>query len=406
MAPIINSLLDLDFYKLTMGQFVWKKYSDVPVKYAFKNRTRDVRLGKIIKEVDLRRELDHINDLEFTPDEYNYLKNLGMFSLSYINFLTATKLPNYNLRFTEDGNIDLTFSGPWSTAIYWETFALSIISELYYKAICPDGFLPRRDACRLGTVNLTKKLHKLSDHPDIRFSDFGTRRRFSQGWHEYIVGALKGDAANQFIGTSNVDLARRYYLKPIGTMAHELFMVMTGIYYGSNYDIFTSQTAILNDWWGMYGEPLSIALTDTYGSATFLCHIIGRERAVNYRGLRQDSGDPIEFGERAIKFYEAHGIDPKEKLIVFSDGLDIDKIVEIHERFAGRIQTSFGWGTSLTNDLGLKPLSLVVKAVEANGHGLVKLSDNLAKAIGKPEDIQRYKDIFGYTGNNYREVKY
>ena len=179
-------------------------------------------------------------------------------------------------------------------------------------------------------------------------------------------------------------------------------MIFSGIFHGSDEEIRASHQKVLDIWWQEYGEPLSIALTDTYGS-DFFFRDFTEEQAQNWRGLRQDSGDSIMFGEKAIAFYNRLGIDPREKLIVFSDGLDIRKIVEIAERFTGRIKVAFGWGTNLTNDLGLKPLSLIVKAIEANGYRTVKLSDNLAKAMGDKEDIDRFIKIFEYS-NTFSEA--
>jgi nicotinate phosphoribosyltransferase len=207
------------------------------------------------------------------------------------------------------------------------------------------------------------------------------------------------------MGTSNVYFARKYSLAPIGTMAHEMFMVMSGVMHGTDETIYASHNRVLQDWWDYYGFDLSIALTDTYGS-DFFFRDLSLEQARNWKGLRQDSGDPVAFGEKAIRFYESRGIDPREKLIVFSDGLDIESIYQLTEHFAGRIKIAFGWGTNLTNDLGFGALSLVVKVVESCGHGTVKLSDNLAKAIGTPEDIERFKRVFGYTGTLFEACRY
>jgi nicotinate phosphoribosyltransferase len=238
------------------------------------------------------------------------------------------------------------------------------------------------------------------------FSDFGTRRRFSRAWQDALIGKLSREVPpRQFSGTSNVYFARKYSLTPIGTMAHEMFMVMSGIMHDSDQTIYSSHNRVLQDWWDYYGFDLSIALTDTYGS-DFFFRDLSPEQARNLKGLRQDSGDPIAFGEKAIRFYESRGIDPREKLLVFSDGLDIESIYRLTEHFSGRIKVSFGWGTNLTNDLGFGALSLVVKVVESCGHGAVKLSDNLAKAIGSSEDIERFKRIFGYTGTLFETCRY
>ena len=203
----------------------------------------------------------------------------------------------------------------------------------------------------------------------------------------------------QFIGTSNVALANKYGLMPIGTSAHELFMIMAGMMAESDEGVRASVSKVLDDWWDEYGWGLSIALSDTFGTDSFL-PIFGQERAHVWKGSRQDSGDPYDYGDKKIiPFYESAGVDPRGKIIVFSDGLNIEEMIKIQRHFAGRIKTTFGWGTNLTNDLGFPAVSMVVKPVEACGIGLVKLSDNIAKAVGRPEDIERYKKIFGYSAD-------
>ncbi|TSC89849.1 MAG: nicotinate phosphoribosyltransferase [Parcubacteria group bacterium Gr01-1014_3] len=413
MSYIINSLLDTDFYKFTMGQLVFKHFRDVPVRYAFKNRTAKVPLGRIIKEADLRRELDHVMELRLGNSEYHYL--LGtyeykerMFREDYLQFLKNLELQPYELRYEGDA-IKLEFAGPWSSEIQWETMALSIINELYYRVYMERLSEFERDAVHAeGVLRFKRKVDVLKKNPGIVFTDFGTRRRFSFDQQDYVNGVLaKEFPATQFRGTSNTYLAMKHGLTPMGTSAHELFMVMAGIKHNSDESIRQSHNEVLRYWWEEYGYGLSIALTDTYGSDFFFLDMTA-EQARQWKGLRQDSGDPFDFGEKAIKFYEKHGIDPKkdEKIIVFSDGLDIEMIEKLYERFHDRIKVTFGWGTNLTNDLGFPALSLVVKAVEANGNRLVKLSDNLAKATGDMDDIARFKSIFGYSGDNYEECKY
>jgi nicotinate phosphoribosyltransferase len=256
-----------------------------------------------------------------------------------------------------------------------------------------------------GTLRLAEKINILRARPDITFSDFGTRRRFSRSWQEYVIRVLAQEIPGQLLGTSNTAMAMQYGLLPMGTMAHELYMVMAGIMAESDATIRASHNRVLQEWWEEYGWGLSIALTDTYGS-DFFFRDMTTAQARAWKGLRQDSGDPLAFGEKAIAFYERHGIDPRDKLIVFSDGLDLGTIVKLADHFAGRIGVSFGWGTNLTNDLGFEALSLVIKVVEANGRRAVKLSDNLAKATGDAPDIERFKRIFGYTVTTFEECKY
>ena len=407
---IIQSLLDIDFYKFTMGHWVFTRYPDIPVRYAFTNRTARVHLAEYISTADLRRELDQVRTLRLNPSERHYLRSTNaygerIFSEDYLQFLRTLRLPPYELQCV-DGTLQLEFAGKWSEAMYWETLALSIINELYYRTLM-DRLSPfERDAVMAtGTLRLAEKVRRLRTRPDILVSDFGTRRRFSRAWHQYVNTVMAHELPKQFLGTSNTAQAMQYGLLPIGTLAHELYMVLASIMADDDTTIRASHNRVLQEWWEAYGFALSIALTDTYG-AEFFFHDMTAEQAQAWKGLRQDSGDPIAFGERAIAFYQRHGIDPREKLVVFSDGLDVDMIVKLADHFTGRLRVAFGWGTNLTNDLGLGALSLVIKVVEANGQRTVKLSDNLAKATGETRDIERFKRIFGHTLTTFEACQY
>ena len=408
--PIMHSLLDVDFYKFTMGHWVFKHYPNVPVRYAFKNRTAQVRLADYIDEAALRRELDQARTLRVNASELHYLRGTNeygdrLFSEDYLKFLSELRLPPYELT-RADGTYTLEFPGVWCEAIYWETLALSIINELYYRALMQPLSAFEREVVRAtGTLRLAEKINILRARPDLTFSDFGTRRRFSRSWQDYVVGVLAQAIPGQLLGTSNTAMAMQYGLLPMGTMAHEMFMVMAGIRAESDTSIRASHNRVLQAWWEEYGAGLSTALTDTYGSEFFFRDMTTAQARV-WKGLRQDSGDPLAFGEKAIAFYERHGIDPRDKFIVFSDGLDLGTIVKLADHFAGRIRVSFGWGTNLTNDLGFEALSLVIKVIEANGHRTVKLSDNLAKATGEAPDIERFKRIFGHTVTTFEACKY
>ena len=404
--PIIESLLDLDHYKLTMGQFVFHRHADAHVKSAFTNRTKKVKLAEIIDEGDLRAELDYVQGLTFKDKEIAYLRTLKnnqefLFKEDYLNFLQNFKMPGYTLE-KENGQFNLEFEGTWAKQIYWETLGLSIMNGLYYRAITKNMTSEQRKAVyQEGQRRLEEKISLLNQNADVRFIEFGTRRRFSREWQDYVVANLKDNLQNnQMIGTSNVHLAMKYGLEPKGTMAHETFMVMSGIMHGSDDEIRASHNQVLQEWWAEYGSDLSIALTDTYGSEFFFKDMTD-EQARNWKGLRQDSGNPVAFANNQINFYERRGIDPRKKLFVPSDGLDTRTIVNLNNQFKGRIITVPGWGTSLTNDLGLDALSMVIKAIEANGYGTVKLSDNPAKTMGKPEDVARFMRIFEYDPRKY-----
>ncbi len=409
-APIVASLLDLDFYKFTMGQLVYLRYRDVPVRYAFTNRTESVRLADYVDEGELREQLEHVRTLAFNNSELHYLRGTNeygdrMFSEGYLQFLRDLRLPEFELE-RVGGTFRLEFPGPWSEAVYWETIALGIVNELYYRARMSERSSFEQDLVyATGRVRLAEKIRILREHPDVRFVDFGTRRRFSREWQLYVVGVLAEEIPEQFMGTSATEAAMIHGLVPMGTSAHEMYMVMSGIMHDSEDAIRASHNQMLKDWWDVYGWGLSVALTDTYGSEFFFQDMT-QKQARDWKGLRHDSGDPFEFGERAIAFYEQHGIDPLQKLLIFSDGLELDSILRLSEQFGSRVKLSFGWGTNLTNDLGLDPVSIVVKAVEANGHLTVKLSDNLAKATGSTQDIERFKRIFGHEHEHYEAVRY
>lgn len=391
--PIIRSLLDADYYKFTMMMLAFLFFRWIPVVFGFKNRTKKVFLPGIIKEKDLRAQLDAVRAIKgITEEEAGYLRGLKIFAEAFIDFLRNLVLPEYLLTRTEEG-YEITFSGFWPEVSLWETICLSIVNQLYYRALLKKmGKAERRAVYAEGKKRLAEKIRILKANPDIRFIEFGTRRRFSREWQAYVVATLIREVPDQILGTSNVALAMQLGSKPIGTFAHEMFMVFSGIFRD---DLQASHNKVLQYWWNLYGEALSIALTDTYGS-DFFFRDMTPEQARQWRGLRHDSGDPIQFGEKAIRFYEGYGIDPREKTIVFSDGLDIDGIVKIQNHFRGRIKVSFGWGTNLTNDLGLDALSLVIKVTRACGHGTVKLSDNLAKSMGGSELEALFKRIFGY----------
>lgn len=391
---IINTILDLDFYKLSMGYLAFKHFPKVKVRYAFNNRTTSIPIAKHINKDQLVEEIEHIRTLKLTDDEGFYLRSLGIFSSDYIEYLKKIELPEVSIK-EVDGQFEIETQGYWKDAIYWETIILSVINEFYYRSKYQD----HTKMIEHGTQKNLQKYAYLSNHPSIPFVDFGTRRRFSSMWQDDVVSIMK--SLPNFKGTSNVKLAMKYGLKPTGTNAHEMYQVITGL---NNDDLIKGHENALDIWYDMFGEELSIALTDTFGTKSFFKNF-GEERAKKWKGLRHDSGDPFEFGEKTISYYESFGIDPKEKIIIFSDGLTLDKMISLYERFNGRIQIGFGWGTHLTNDMGVETLSIVMKAMEADGYGLVKLSDNLNKFVGEKSDIDRYKSVFEYDNTDSEDCK-
>jgi len=401
---IINSLIDLDIYKITMMQLAYFKHRNVEVEYNFKNRSKDVNLLEYVNMDDLVKELEHVTTLKMSGREIDTLKETGLFKEEFLDFLSNLTLPMVNVTKSIPFNTyDINVSGNWCDVILWETLILSIINELYHKSQIKDTY-HMESTYNEGMDRLYSKIEKLRGGK-YRFTEFGTRRRFSREWQEMVVKTLKREHDNTFggigfQGTSNVYLAMKLHIPCVGTFAHEMPMVYSGIY---NDDLISSHRKMLDDWYDFYGKRLSIALTDTYGSKFFFEDFTA-EQARDWDGFRQDSGDPFVFGEEAEAFYISKMVDPTNKVVVFSDGLNVDKIIKLGNTFRGRIQTLFGWGTNLSNDVGYHTLSMVVKATKANGHGTVKLSDNLNKAIGTPENIKRFTETFGYTNKNKEEL--
>ncbi|MDB5184990.1 MAG: nicotinate phosphoribosyltransferase, nicotinate phosphoribosyltransferase [Candidatus Saccharibacteria bacterium] len=392
----------LDYYKPTMSQLAYEQQPDAQVSFTFKNRGEQ-RLMDCINFSDLQDRLDAIQARGWQESELGYLGGLqnsageAVFAPDYLDYLRTHELPRCNVGY-EPATKDLyaQTSGDWPMVTFWETVLMSEVNELYFEGYVRRHGLNVLDVYDEGERRLAAKIDILREHPEIKFADFGTRRHFSLRWQEYVVERLLSDVPDNFVGTSNVGLAKKYGIKPIGTFAHEMPMVYAGLADaagGSDEDIRDSHQVFLNDWFNRYGVDLSTGLTDTFKSAFFFSDFTP-EQAQNWKGVRHDSGDPVEFGERLIKFYEDNGIDAKTKTVVFSDGLDINDIVTLQAHFGDRINVLFGWGTTLTNDLGIKPLNVVMKATQVNGVDNVKLSDNVGKHTGPEAQVQRYERIF------------
>ncbi len=426
-GPIVRSRLEPDFYKFTMGQLIWRKYRQVDVTFSFRNRTPAARLGAVIDLGELREHLDHARSLLFTNSELHYLRGTNeyqerMFDEGYLEYLRTLRLPDYHLVRRGD-QLELEFSGPWAEVTYWETIALSVVNETYYRTLLRGLSRFEREAIFAeGIRRLRAKLLVLKERRDIAFSDFGTRRRFAGTWQIYVDETLRdelndGAFEGQFLGSSNTYAAMAAGLVPMGTAAHELPMVIAGTLDAGDADaawLARAQRQVIDDWWEQYGWGLSIFLPDTFGTEFFF-QVVGDEDLRQWKGFRWDSGSLDVFGERVIRAYEDVGTDPREKMLVASDALDLPAMLAGQERFGTRIRMSYGWGTGLTNDLldnavvgdrWFGPMSLVVKPTRANGRGLVKLSDNPAKAVGAPEDVARYKKAVGYVERDAISLKY
>lgn len=401
-TPIIQSLLDLDLYKLTMGQFIWKNHPDVTVTYALANRHADrVALANLVDISRLKEELAHVRELHLSKDEKAYLLGIGCFTKEYVDFLGTIALPEVMV--TQAGDqYAITVTGPWKTAVYWETIILAVVNELIGRTYAKDAMDIHLDH---GRVLLEKKIRDLRRAPHLTFVEFGTRRRFSFAWHKELLAHLVEEIPAQITGTSNVHLAMHNAIRPAGTFAHEMTMVYAALAPQTDALIKRSHKQFLDAWWQMYGETYSIALTDTWG-ADFFFKTFTKEQALLWKGLRHDSGDPFAWGEKFLAFYRAHGIDPAEKIMLYSDGLDIDLMLRLYKRFAPQAKVAFGWGTNLTNDVWLPATSIVVKVVEANGVPTVKLSDNLAKAMGQKDAVKRYARLFSHPGAEWERCRY
>ncbi len=410
LDPIVRSLLDTDFYKLLMLQMIWGLYPKVDANFTLINRARSVRLADEIDEGELREQLDHARTLRFTKKEMIWLAGntfygrKQIFQPDFLAWLADFRLPEYELR-KKDGQYELDFAGPWMYTTLWEIPALAIINELRSRAAMKSfGPFALDVLYARAKAKMWAKTERLRELPDLRISDFGTRRRHSFLWQRWCVEALKEGIGSAFTGTSNVLLAMDTDLEALGTNAHELPMVFAALT-DTDEELLRSPYRVLEDWQRYYGGNLLIVLPDTFGTEAFLRN--APDWVADWTGFRPDSAPPIEGGERIIDWWKKRGRDPRQKLLIFSDGLDVDTIIDTHRHFHGKVRMSFGWGTNLTNDFEecapfetnrLNAISLVCKVSDANGRPAVKLSDNPAKATGEPEAIERYIRLFGQEG--------
>lgn len=372
-SPVLQTLLDTDAYKLHMQQAVFHHYYDVQVAAEFRCRGDDL-LG--IYAEDIREQVEAMQSLRLQDDEFQWLSGLPFFKEDYLEWLREFRYNPQQVTVTNDnGKLNIRLEGPWREVIMWEVPLLAVISELVHRYRSPEASVQ---------IALDHLEHKLADFAQLtagmdmsgfRLMDFGTRRRFSREVQQAIVERLQQEP--WFIGTSNYDLARRLSLTPMGTQAHEWFQAHQQI----SPDLATSQRVALAAWLDEYPDQLGIALTDCITMDAFL-RDFGPEFAKRYQGLRHDSGDPVEWGEKAIAHYKKLGIDPMSKVLVFSDNLDLNKAVELYRHFSSRVNLSFGIGTRLTCDIPqVKPLNIVIKLVECNGKPVAKLSDSPGKTI-------------------------
>lgn len=372
-SPVLHTLLDTDAYKLHMQQAVFHHYYDVHVAAEFRCRGDDL-LG--IYADAIREQVDAMQHLTLQDEEYQWLSGLPFFKADYLNWLRDFRYkPEQVTVLNDNGKLDIRLEGPWREVIMWEVPLLAVISELAHRYRSPEKGVEQAVAALENKLAAFSTLTEGLDMSRFRLMDFGTRRRFSRDVQEAIVKRLQQEP--WFVGTSNYDLARRLSLTPMGTQAHEWFQAHQQI----SPDLANSQRAALAAWLEEYPNQLGIALTDCITMDAFL-RDFGPEFAERYQGLRHDSGDPVEWGEKAIAHYEKLGIDPMSKVLVFSDNLDLAKAVDLYHHFNTRVNLSFGIGTRLTCDIPqVKPLNIVIKLVECNGKPVAKLSDSPGKTI-------------------------
>ncbi|MTD26593.1 nicotinate phosphoribosyltransferase [Erwinia sorbitola] len=373
-SPILTTLLDTDAYKLHMQQAVFHRYYDVTVTAEFRCRGDDM-LGIYVDEI--KQQIDMMAALTLTEDEFTYLSGLPFFTADYLNWLRGFRYDPAQVQVHNvQGRLDIRISGAWREVIMWEVPLLALISEVVHRhrspLVTPQMAVARLKEKLAQFADLTADL----DMSRFRLMDFGTRRRFSHDVQLAIVSTLKQDFP-WLVGSSNYEMARKLDIMPVGTQAHEWFQAHQQI----SPVLANSQRAALQSWLEEYPDQLGIALTDCITMDAFL-RDFGLEFASAYQGLRHDSGDPLEWGEKAIAHYQQLGIDPMSKTLVFSDNLDLDKAVELYRHFGQRINVIFGIGTRLTCDIPqVKPLNIVIKLVECNGKPVAKLSDSPGKTI-------------------------
>lgn len=436
--PITRSLLDTDFYKLLMLQFIWKCFPRTKASFSFINRSTGVRLADLIDVGELREQLEQTRTRRFHKSELIWLAgntfygHRGIFEPEFLEWLERDfRLSDYELS-VQDGQFVLSFHGLWTETTMWEIYALSTISELKTRSS-----LKRLTEFELDILyaraktRLWEKMARLRGVPGLNVSDFGTRRRHSFLWQEFVVKAMSDVLGSSFKGTSNTYLAYKHDLEAIGTNAHELPMALAAMAKDDE-ELKTSQYRLLELWQQTYMGELLILLPDTFGTTQFLRN--APDWVVSWTGQRADSKDPFVAGDEYVAWLEQRGCDPRQKLFIASDALDVDTILGLHAYFAGtlrngatpadfhqasdfldpqkweckrRIRFSAGWGTLLTNDFrdcnpqgngAFDPLSLVCKLNDADGRPAVKLSDNFQKALGPAAEVERYRRVFGVEG--------
>ncbi len=404
--PIIGSFLEQDVYKFLMMYFIWRFYPNLRVKFQFMNRT-DVPLAQWIDIVEFRKEYEHARSLSPTDGDIAHIRSWGLFPEPFLEFLKTVRLPKIHAAY--DGEqLAITAEGPWVSTTLCEMPVLTVVSELYTRAKIGASLADQERAFQEGNKRLSEKI-ALSKEYLVPFVPFGLRRRATGVWEQHTIERFLNEVPQCITRVSNVRLARELGVEVGETNAHELQMALYALHrHISDEAVRRGQYEVLEKWEQCgFGDRFLIMLTDTFGSPQFL-NGLSPKYALYWTGLRQDSGDPFAYVDGlAIPFYQQYGIDPLSKWCMFTDGLDFMKMRHLHKHCLGRIQSGFGIGTNLTNDLGLfGALSIVMKLVEAAGNPAVKISDNRAKATGDKTEIKEAMRIFGYSGTFFEKCQY
>lgn len=382
----LKSILDNDFYKITMQNAVVSHFPGEKVKYEFINRGKHHFPEGF--HLELREAVEAMADLKLTKAEKEYLKKTCPYiALPYLDFLEGYRFDPSEVTIVQNGNnLEVSAEGLWYRTILWEVPLLALISELHYEMNQMER--DSNDTVMEKTLEKASQLNRLG----VTFAEFGTRRRHSYKVHDLVVDSLIKSQNSKFIGSSNVHFAMKYGVKPIGTHAHEWFM-----FHAAEYGFKMANDLALEHWVDVYRGDLGVALSDTYTTEVFFQQF-DKKFAKLFDGVRHDSGDPLEFADKTIAHYEKNGINPLYKYIIFSDGLNLEKVEEITSYCQGKIGISFGIGTNLTNDVGLKPMNIVMKliGVQANNGDwipTIKLSDERGKYTGDPQMIELAKQF-------------
>lgn len=388
-SPVVQSLLETDLYKFTMWQALLHGHPGIEAEYAFVCRTPPV-FPLVELKAEIERELDHLCALCFQPDELAYLHELRFIKSDFVDFLSVFRFQRRFITVKAVGDkLEIVAKGPIVHVMGFEIFVLYIVSELYFRRLGEvESTLAearRRLEAKIALVANDQELHGDAPFSGFIFSDFGVRRRYSGPWHEEVLRALIARLPNHFTGTSDVYLAKKLGVTPIGTMAHEYLQA----YQAVGVRLRDFQKAALEGWVQEYRGDLGIALTDVVGMDAFL-RDFDLYFAKLFDGLRHDSGDPVEWGEKAIAHYQKLRIDPKAKQLIFSDGLNFPRAIALHRHFKGRIRVAFGIGTNITNDTPHKALNIVMKLVSCNGQPVAKLSDSPGKTLCEDETFLGY----------------